>query len=262
MRALVTSALDDMAAGLRMRNVWTALAVEDIGDAHRRTLLGPVWVLLNYLLYAGTFILVFGHGRGGTNYSAYVALGLLVWIFISETISKGVSLFTREESFIKGTVLPLSVYVMRQWMQSIIRAGYATVGAIGILILTGTMPSFAWLSSVPAIALILATAPAVLILFAVAGAIFPDLSFIVGNLIRLGLFLTPIFWRVEGGSGLRQAFYHLNPFTHYLEIVRTPILTGEIPFNAWQLCLAVSAVLWLAAIPLLGKFRRQIVFLL
>lgn len=141
MRELVRNAVEDITAGVRMRNVWMALASEDIGDAHRRTLLGPIWLLINYLLFAGTFVLIFKGRFDVPNYPAYVAVGLLVWLFISETISQSIGLFAREESFIKGTTLPLSVYVMRQCMQSLIRAGYALIGAAGILLATGTTPS-------------------------------------------------------------------------------------------------------------------------
>jgi len=58
-------------------------------------------------------------------------IGLLVWFYIMETIVQSTSLFTREESFIKGTTLPLTVYVMRLTMESIIRAGYAAIGSKG-----------------------------------------------------------------------------------------------------------------------------------
>lgn len=262
MKALVRSALDDLSRGLRMRSVWTALAAEDIDDAHRRTLLGPLWLLFNYLLFAATFVVIFKRGFGVENYPAYVAVGLLVWLFISETLSQSVFLFAREESFIKGTVLPLSVYVMRQCMQSLIRSGYAAIGALGILLLTGNLPTPIWLVSALGVALLLFTAPAVVVLFAVAGVMFPDLRFVVGNMMRLGMFLTPIFWGRQGGGGLRAAFYQYNPFTHYLAIVRAPIHVGEIPLSSWGVCFAITAVLWLAAIPLLGRYRKQIVFLL
>ena len=47
------------------------------------------------------------------NYPAYVATGLLIWFYMMEVITQSVSLFVREENFIKGTKLPLTVYVMR-----------------------------------------------------------------------------------------------------------------------------------------------------
>lgn len=245
-----------------MRSVWTALAAEDIDDAHRRTLLGPLWLLFNYLLFAATFVVIFKRGFGVENYHAYVAIGLLVWLFIRETISQSVLLFVREESFIKGTVLPLSVYVMRQCMQSVIRSGYASIGALAILLLTGNLPTLIWLVSALGVALLLFTAPAVVVLFAVAGVMLPDLRFVVGNLMRLGMFLTPVFWGREGGGGLRAALYLYNPFTHYVAIVRAPIHTGDIPFSSWGVCLAITAALWLASVPLLGRYRKEIVFLL
>lgn len=261
MRELIQGALQDMAAGLRARSVWTALAAEDIDDAHRRTFLGPIWLLLNYLLFVGTFAVVFGRNFGIDDYSAYVALGLLVWLFVSETISQSVALFVREENFIKGTVLPFSVYVLRQCMQSTIRAGYALIGAIAVLLLTGIYPSWPWLWSAAGVLFVLLTAPAAVTVLAFAGAMLPDLQFVVANLVRLGMFLTPIFWSHEGQGGVRAAFYHLNPFTYYLAIVRAPILGGEAPVTAWGLCVAMTALLWIIAIPLLGRYRRQLALL-
>lgn len=238
-----------------------ALAAEDIGDSHRRTLLGPIWLLINYLLYAGTFVVLFGGSRGGEGYAAYVAVGLLVWTFISETISQGVGLFVREENFVKGTVLPLSVYVMRQSAQSMMRASYALIGMVLILILSQTSPAASWLWSIPGAALVLATAPAAVILFAFAGVVFPDVQFIVGNLMRLGMFLAPIFWYPSAARGLRNLVYRWNPFTYYIELVREPIVGGAVSASAWQVCTGMSALLWLAALLALGHFRRRLVFL-
>src|SRR5690606_16217723 len=114
--------------------------------------------------------------------------------------------------FIKGTTLPLTVYVMRLVMQSAIRAGYALLGCIAILLLSGTPVSTSWLWSGMALLLILATTPAVVIFFAFLGVYFPDMKFVVSNLMRLGMFVTPIFWvHTGGGNSIRGAFYWWNP---------------------------------------------------
>ena len=133
-----------------MHRVWMALAHEDIGDQHRRPGACPIWLLLNYLAFAGKFIFVFERGDSAmTNYPAYVACGLLVWFYIMETVNQSVSLFAREESSIKGTTLPLSVYIMRQVAESIMRSAYALVGCLGILAVSGTHLSYVWLWAVP-----------------------------------------------------------------------------------------------------------------
>src|SRR4051812_12709591 len=110
-------ALDDLSSAYRRRRVWIALANEDIGDQHRRTTLGPLWLLVNYLAFAGTFVVIFGPSEGRGNYATHVAVGLFVWVYINEVVSQAITLFVREESFIKGTVLPLTIYVMRMTMQ-------------------------------------------------------------------------------------------------------------------------------------------------
>lgn len=102
----------------------------------------------------------------------------------------------------------------------------------------------------------------VITVFATLGAFFPDLEFIVTNIMRIGIFLTPIFWELTGEGGLRDLLYHLNPFTFFIEIVRVPILTDAFPVRAFIVCCVISALAWLAAIALLGRFRKQIVFAL
>ncbi|MCV3210525.1 ABC transporter permease [Mesorhizobium sp. YC-39] len=259
---MVRSALADIGRGLRMRNVWMALAREDIGDQHKRTTLGPVWLLVNYLAYAGTFVVIFGHNPAIPNFPAFVAVGLFVWLYLSEVITQGVSLFTREQSFISGTTLPVTVYVMRMTMQSVIRAAYALAGCLAIVLIEGTPVTSFWLWSALGLVLIVFATPAVITLCAIGGAFFPDVNFLVQNLMRLGLFVTPIFWTRLSEGGMRALIYHWNPFTYFLEIVRIPVIDGRVPFHALGICATITFFLWATAVLLLGRLRKQIVFVL
>ncbi|MCR5858806.1 ABC transporter permease [Mesorhizobium sp. J428] len=257
-------AVGDFVSAFRMRRIWLALANEEISDQHRRTSLGPFWLLINYLIFVGTFVFIIGRDDGVPNYTAYVALGLLVWFYIMETMNSGVSLFVREEAFIKGTTLPLSLYVLRMTMQALMRAGYAALGCVALLFLSGADLSWCWLWSAAAILLIILVTPAAITIFAFLGAFFPDSQFIVQNLTRIGMFLTPVFWAHTGGNvfGVRGIFYYWNPFTYFLEIVRVPILAGNVPVRSFILCLGISLAAWLVALVLYGRLRRQVVFML
>jgi lipopolysaccharide transport system permease protein len=263
MRRAWSEARTELRAIFRMWRVWTALAHEDIGDQHKRTRLGPIWLLINYLIFAGTFIFIFhAGGTNAGNYAIYVSVGLLTWFYMMEVITLSVTLFVREESFIKGTKLPLTTYVMRLGMQSVIRAAYALVGCLAILWLNGVRPELAWVWSGLGILLILAVTPAAITVCAFMGAFFPDIQFIVANLMRIGLFLTPVLWKPDRTSGVRHAFYYWDPFTYFLEIVRVPVLTGSVPVHAFLICGITGLFLWALALLLLGKYRRQIVFVL
>lgn len=249
-------------AGLKRHSVWLALATEDIGDQHRRTTLGPLWLMANYLLLAGTFIAIFRRGEGIEDYPAYVATGLFVWLLIAEVFNKSVSLFAREEGFIKGTTLPLFVYVMRLTTQVGIRACYIGIGWLGLMLVAGYVPELDWLNALVGALLIALTIPAAVTVNAILGAFFPDLQFIVSNLMRIGMFLTPIFWTPEDRGGMRAILYNYNPFSHYLALVREPILSGKLPVQELLFCSALSAACALLAVLLLGAFRKRIVFVL
>lgn len=259
LRATLAESRADLAAGLSRHPVWVALATEDIGDQHRRTALGPLWLMVNYLAFAGTFIFIFHRGDAtGPGYAVYVATGLLAFFYMQETISISVTLFAREASFIKGTNLPLSVYVFRAALQSMIRAGYALVGCVLILLVAGAVPSLVWAWSLLGAALILLTTPAVIICFAFLGIYLPDSQFVVSNLMRVAMFITPVFWRDPGGDGFRQLVHDYNPLTWFLEIVRAPVVDGVVPLGALALCGAISLCFWTLALLLLGSLRRQV----
>ncbi|ODA68658.1 Teichoic acid translocation permease protein TagG [Methyloligella halotolerans] len=261
MLTIFRNAFSDIAAGLRMRRVWAALAAEDIGDQHRRTWLGPIWILLNYLAHVLTFVVIFQRGKGVEDFPTYVSVGMLVWMYISGVITSSARLFIKEESLITGTKLPITVYVMRLTMESLIKSGYMALGCLAIVLWSGTSIEIGWLWSLAAICLIVAITPAVIIIVAIAGTYLPDLQFVIGNVMRIGLFATPIFW-APGGSNARTALYKYNPFTYFLEIVRLPIMKGIEPVNSLAICAITGVTVWLIALFLLGKFRRQIIFTL
>ncbi len=262
MRELLHRAFSDIRASLHMRRVWWALASEDVVDSHRRTVLGPIWPLLNYLLFCGVIILILGNRDYPYNYTTFVASGLFVWLFINEVLTTSAGLFLREESFIKGTVLPLSIYVFRQTSMNMIRSFYALVGTVPVVVLAGFVPSAALLTVPVAIALVLVTAPAITIIFGLLGVMFRDFQHIVSNAMRLLFFVTPVFWKHEDTGGLLGFIYHWNPMTHYIDIVRRPIVEGVVPTVSWAVAGLATACLCAVALIMLGRYNRRIVFML
>jgi len=259
MIAIARSAIADLGAGIRMRRVWLALAQEDIDDQHRRTTLGPIWMMLNYLIYIGTFLLVCG-GHGAPNFVAYMSVGMLVFMYLQDVMTRSVTLFRQEKAFIAGTTMPLTVYVLRMAMQNIIRTGYAALGCFALLLLSGTPVTLNWLWSLLGIAEVLAVTIPAIILFALAGVFFPDMQFIITNIIRVGMFLTPIFWVTAPGP--REFLSLYNPLTYFINVIRTPMVSNTPAISALIICAVITLVAWIAAILLLGRHRREIVFLL
>ena len=254
---ILANAFADMAAAYERRRVWITLATEDVGDQHRRTALGQIWLLINYFAFAATFIFVFTPNPTA-EFAIYVATGLMVWNYLTDCITQSVTLFEREESFIKGTNLPLSAYVMRLTLQNLIRAVYAVIGCVIILVLAQVNVTWDWIWAGLGLVIIVVCSPAVIAVFGFLGVFFPDSQFIVANLMRVAMFATPLFWTHEGEGGLRGALYYYNPFTYFLDLVRTPIVNNAIPFTAIGISLVFTLAMWAIAIVLLGSLRKQV----
>lgn len=259
MLQLASIAIADIAAAWRGRRVALAFAAEDLQDVYRRTWLGPVWMLLSYLLFVLSIVLIAGHGAM-PNYLAFVAIGLLVFNYIAEVLGESTTLFRKEQNYIKGTTLPIFSYVARSTFRTLLREAFPLVCAIVLVIYSGILPTFAWGYALLGVLLLVVTAPAVTTVFAIIGMIVPDMTFIMANAIRLGLFLSPVFWD-HGGDPFRRFFFVWNPLTHYITIVRSPILTGDPAFTSWLVAIGLSVCFWILAIFLLGTYRNRIVFM-
>jgi len=257
----IENATADISAGWRKRAVALAFASEDVADTYRRTFLGPAWSVLSFLLFVGSIVLIVGQASGIPNYMAFVSIGLIVYLTMTEVLAESSNLFQREMAFIKGTTLPISIYIMRLTTRTIIRSIYPLLAALFLVLLDGVLPTASWIYSVLGILLMITSIPAAATVVAILGVIIPDMHFIVQNILRLAFFLTPVFWD-HAGDRIRLFFFYWNPFTHFITIVRSPMLSGDPALHSWMIALGISVFLWILAFVLLGKFRDRIVFLL
>jgi lipopolysaccharide transport system permease protein len=82
---------------------------------------------------------------------------------------------------------------------------------------------------------------------------------IVGSIVQLAFFLTPIIWKPEA-LGTRAWLISFNPLAVFMEIVRGPIY-GAIPSpEIYLAAIGITVVLYLVAAPLFVRFRSRIAF--
>jgi len=118
---------------------------------------------------------------------------------------------------------------------------------------------WSWLLAVPAIALILLNGLWVALLLGLLSARFRDIPMIVGSVVQVLFFMTPIFWQVDMLPG-RTMCLDGNPFYHFVTIVRSPLL-GQVPaFEHWIVILAVTSVGWILTLLAYTACRWRIAY--
>ena len=95
--------------------MWGTLAWHDIRQRYRRSKIGPFWLTISMSVMIGAFGGLYA-GLFRTDVAQYlphVAVGFVVWGFVSGLTNDGCNAFIESQGSIKQVRLPLSVYVYR-----------------------------------------------------------------------------------------------------------------------------------------------------
>lgn len=255
----LTTAIADITEAISRHRLWWSLAQEDIRQAYRQTVFGVVWAIMSYVIFAFAILMAFTGGNPTPEFAAYVAVGLLVWNFIMAVVLESATVFIGAESFIKGIRLPLTLHIFRCVARIAVTSFYAAIGAAGLLLLFRAEVHLMGLAAIPAIIFLLITAIPVQVILGTLCCYSRDFKYIIDNLMRPIFFVTPIFWMGPTGS-IQATMERFNPFTHYIQIVRAPIVYGTVPWGSWYICLALTALFWVGALVVIKQFKSQIVF--
>lgn len=253
------AALADVTRGLGMWRLWVRLGWNDILQRYRRSMLGPFWLTASMavmvialgVLYAELF-----HSPIH-DFLPYLCVGLLVWNLTSSFLLEGGTLFTGAESYIKQIRLPYSVYVYRSSWSKLVIFAHNFVIYFGVLIYFEIWPGAVALLAVPGLILVLINGAAITLLIGMISARFRDVPQLIGSLVQIVFFVTPIMWKPEL---LRERAYiaEINPFFHLVEIIRAPLLGQMPPASSYLAILIITGVNIAVVSMFFARFRSRI----
>ncbi|MEL6325274.1 MAG: ABC transporter permease [Pseudomonadota bacterium] len=252
----------DFSEGLRRHQVWLAFAWDEVQNRYRRSIVGLGWIGLSFLIFVAAISIFFGafSGLKPQDYIAYVSFGFAVFQFLMGNVVDGCSVFTRSASWLKGMALPYSVYVYKGVARSLLPLAIYAILAVALLPLFGWRPTAIALWSIPAVVLLVLTAIPVQWVFGLLAARWRDVSHFIAAIARIFLFSTPIIWVYDETEGIRRTLADINPFTHFVQIVRQPLL-GEMADSQHIVgALFWTVAAWVVAFVAGALMRRQLPF--
>jgi ABC-2 type transport system permease protein/lipopolysaccharide transport system permease protein len=254
-------AVRDIVEGARLWYVWGTFGWYDIRQRYRRSVIGPFWltismgVMITALggLYAGLF------KANISQYLPHVAIGFVIWGFISGLVNEGCNSFIDGQRSIKHVHLPLSVYVYRVVWRNLIIFGHNLLIVVVVALVFDLRPGWNVLLIVPAILVLCLNGVCAGLLLGLLSARFRDIPQIVSNVMQVAFFLTPIIWQPEQLPS-RALILTFNPFYHALEIVRAPLMGASPARLSWLVMLAVTVAGFAVTLAIYARYRRRIVY--
>jgi ABC-2 type transport system permease protein len=259
-------AVGDLAAGWRQRQLWGHLGWQDIRQGYRRSVIGPLWITISLavqaigmgILYAALF------GQPLHYFLPYLAVGLIIWQFMAGCINEGADVFIRNEGLIKHLPAPLSVHVFRLVWRQLLFFGHNVLVWLALILIYPRPLGWSSLLAFPALALIVLNGVWVAILIGIIATRYRDVPPVTASIVTLMFFMTPIVWDYEqlrstpGVVGERARLVELNPFLHYIEILRRPMIGESFELRHWVVTLAITVVGWAVALLVLRNYRARV----
>ncbi len=227
---------------------------------HRKTVIGPLWQTVHAAVWSAGLVLVFRRGEGADlNYAAYVTAGIIVWNFMLASVTGGAGVLNRSAGVILNLTTPVSFHVFRQVAQNLARLGFQVPVYLFVLAGSPELLHPGMLLVIPGLLLVAITSVWVVLLLGLVGARFGDTQQVLMAAMRFLFFSTPIFW-VPGNNEFRQLIATYNPFAHYLEVVRAPLLGGAADTTTWVVVLSITFSGLILTLVLFNRYRRWLVF--
>ena len=255
------NALLDIVAGWQRRELWATLGLHDVRQRYRRSTLGPFWITFSMGVMVFALGLLYSQilKQDLHDYLPFLAAGFVIWGLISALILDGCQIFIAAEGMIRQLNAPLSIYAFRSVWSVLI----AFAHNIWIFMLVAwwydLAPTWHMLWALPALLLLLINGCWMSLLFGLLSARFRDVPLIVGSVIQVFFFMTPVIWRPDL-LPQRALILEYNPFYHMVEILRAPLLGLAPEWYTWRAVILLTLGGWAVTLYFFTNYRWRIAY--
>ncbi|WP_218068021.1 ABC transporter permease [Candidatus Thiosymbion oneisti] len=235
------------------------IGLHTIRQTYRRSFIGPFWITISMGVMVAAIGVLYGQifKIEVREYLPYLAAGFFSWGLISSLVNEGCQTFNGAENLIKQLNAPLSTHAYRVVWSNFLTAMHTIWVFVAVALVFPVAVGWSWLLAVLGIALILLNGLWVALLLGLLSARFRDIPMIVGSIVQVLFFMTPIFWQVDMLPG-RSVLLDGNPFYHFVTVVRSPLL-GQVPaFEHWIVIFGVTIVGWTLTLLAYTAYRWRI----
>lgn len=207
------------------------LVKRDFKAKYKRSILGVLWSFLNPLLTMSVQYLVFSNifQFEIPYYSVYLLTGIVMFNFFSECCGMALSSIVGNANLITKVYVPKYIYPLTRTVSSSINLLISMIPLVGIALFNGLFPTKAYVLAFFSLFCIIVFSLGVGMILASSMVFFRDTQFLWGVLSMIWMYLTPIFYSVDILPPHILPLLKWNPLYHFLDFLRTCIITGVSP---------------------------------
>ncbi len=241
----------------RLKNVFSykemifSMVRRELRGRYKGSVLGFLWTLINPLFQLIIYTIVFSYimRAGKDDYYLFLFVALVPWIFFSSSVQVGAGCIWSQKGMINKIFFPREVLPISTVISQLVNMLLSLVVVFAVLIIARKPLSIKALLVLPVIILVeTILALGIVFLVSAISVFFQDLMQILGILMMLWQFLTPVMYEVQDIPEHMRVYFGLNPMTPIVEAYRDVLYYGKVP----QLSNMMSGLILGLALLLIG----------
>ena len=217
----------------------------DFKKKYKRTVLGMAWRVLSPLLTLLVMSLVFTQffGRTMAHYTTYLFCGNLIFSYFNEATSQGMSSLMGNAGIFSKVNVPKYLFLFSKNVQTLINFGLTLIVFFVFCVLDNI--TFTWkviLLIYPIALLVLFNIGVGLILSALF-VFFRDIQYLWSVFTQLLMYMSAIFYTIDGYSQTVQNIFLLNPVYLFIRYFRKIVIEATVPTPAFHLLMLADVVI-------------------
>ncbi len=232
---------------VRYWEIALVIAQREFVGRFRGNILGVVTSLAVPLLFLATYTFVFTQlipirirpGASEGDYAFFLFAGLVGWNLFAETAGRAPKLFSGQSHYVRKSLFPTSALAIASCLSALGQSLlWLAAFAIARLVMGHGLPMS--LMGAPLVLCgIAAFSVGVSLLVASVGVFVGDLAELMGPVLALGMFVSPVLYPAELLASVSPWLVTLNPMAEHLELLRGCLL-GEVSAAPQAVILALA----------------------
>jgi lipopolysaccharide transport system permease protein len=254
-------ALNDLYEGGANWRMWSRFGWIEIRRRYRRTLFGPFWTSFNVavMVFSMGFLWAALFNQPTSRYMPYLTAGIIVWQFLAACMNEGASAFSSNSGLLTTMRIPQTLLILTMVWRNVIVFFHNFVVFLVVMLLWRIPVTWATPLFIPGLVLVALNGCWMAIILAIVGTRFRDVPQLLGGLVTILMFLTPIMW--SPGTLSRGAYIvNINPLYHLVEIVRAPMLGQAPSLLSWSVAITLVPIGFAVALYLFSRFRQRVTY--
>ncbi len=230
-------AFKDIFEGLKRFNLWSYMSWQEIVIRYRRSVLGPLWITASTGVYIIAISVVFSSlfNQDFRHYLVYMSIGIVVWNFINQSLIDSTECFIANAGFIKQIAIPKTVFIFQTINRNLLFLLHnLIIIVICFILFDANVTLYSLLHAVAGMAVLVFNIFFFSIILSCLCTRFMDLRQIIFSMLQIGFLITPVMWMPTESMKSKMFLLTLNPFFHFLDLIRQPLLPLSLPDTGYH----------------------------